>query len=170
MKKIMMMMAMLALPFAMQAQTQFHDVEANEAKGPVKTMTIDMNGMSQTIEFSQDGKMTKSNIMSDAVYDENGYLTSVKMSFQGQGSTVKNEWENGRLKSRTLNVMGNDVKTSFNYDENGVIKSESIDMGGQAMEIPYSDYKFDDRGNWISRKVSMMGQEMITTRTFTYYE
>ena len=29
MKKIMMMIAMLALPFAMQAQTKFHDVEAN---------------------------------------------------------------------------------------------------------------------------------------------
>jgi hypothetical protein len=42
-------------------------------------------------------------------------------------------------------------------------------MGGQLIEIPYSDYKFDDHGNWISRKTEMMGQEMTTTRTFTYY-
>ncbi len=166
----MMMMAMLALPFAMQAQTKYHDVEANEAKGPVKTMTIEANGVKQTVEFSQEGKMTNSNVMSDAVYDENGYLTSVKINIQGQGSTIKNEWENGRLKSRILNVMGNDVKTSFNYDEKGIVKSESIDMGGQAMDIPYSEYKFDDHGNWISRKISMMGQELITTRTFTYYD
>lgn len=169
MKKIMMMIAMLAIPFAMQAQTKFHDVEANEAKGAVKTMTMDMMGMSQSIEFSEAGKMVNSSLMSDAVYDENGYLTSVKMSFQGQSTTVKITWENGRMKSRSLNVMGNDVINTYNYDENGVVTSESINMGGQLFEIPYSDYKFDDHGNWISRKAKMMGQEMTTTRTFTYY-
>ena len=31
-----MMVAMLAVSFAMQAQTKFHDVELNEAKGAVK--------------------------------------------------------------------------------------------------------------------------------------
>ena len=168
MKKLMMMIALLAIPFAMQAQ-KFHDVEANEAKGSVKTMSMDMMGMSQTVEFSEDGKMLQSSIMSDAVYDENGYLTSVKMSMQGQSTTVKLAWENGRLKNRTLNVMGNDLKITYNYDENGVVTSESIDMGGQVMETPYTDYKFDDHGNWISRKATMMGQEMTTTRTFTYY-
>ena len=169
MKKIMMMIAMLAIPFAMQAQTKFHDVEANEAKGAVKTMTMDMMGMSQSIEFSEAGKMVNSSLMSDAVYDENGYLTSVKMSFQGQSTTVKITWENGRMKSRSLNVMGNDITNTYNYDENGVVTSESINMGGQLFEIPYSDYKFDEHGNWISRKSKMMGQEMTTTRTFTYY-
>ena len=169
MKKIMMMIAMLAIPFAMQAQTKFHDVEANEAKGSVKTMKMDIMGMSQSIEFSEDGKMVNSSLMSDAVYDENGYLISVKMSFQGQSTTVKITWENGRMKSRSLNVMGNDVTNTYNYDENGVVTSESINMGGQLIEIPYSDYKFDDHGNWISRKTEMMGQEMTTTRTFTYY-
>ena len=33
-----------------------------------------------------------------------------------------------------------------------------------------TDYKFDDHGNWISRKTSMMGQEVTVTRSFTYYE
>ena len=169
MKKIMMMIAMLALPFAMQAQTKFHDVEANEAKGPVKTMTMDMMGMSRTIEFTEDGKM-KSTEITDAVYDADGYIQSAKISVQGQSSTMKFIWENGCLKGQTMNVMGNDVKTTHNYDANGVVTSSSIDFGGQKMESPYSDYKFDDHGNWISRKTEMMGQEMITTRTFTYYE
>jgi antitoxin component YwqK of YwqJK toxin-antitoxin module len=168
MKKIMMMIAMLAMTAAMQAQTKFHDVEANEAKGPVKTMTMDMMGMSRTINFTEDGKMQSAE-MSDAVYDENGYIKSAKMSVQGQSATMKFEWENGRLKSQTINVMGQDIKTIHNYDENGLITSESIDMGGQMMESPYTDYKFDDHGNWISRKTSMMGQEMTTTRSFTYY-
>ena len=42
----MMMIAALAMTVAMQAQTKFHDVEANEAKGPVKTMTMEMMGNS----------------------------------------------------------------------------------------------------------------------------
>ena len=57
MKKVMMMIAALAMTVAMQAQTKFHDVEANEAKGPVKTMTMEMMGNSRVINFSEDGKM-----------------------------------------------------------------------------------------------------------------
>ena len=164
----MMMLALLAMPFAMQAQTKFHDVEANEAKGAVKSMTITMMGMARTINFTEDGKM-QSTDYSDAVYDENGYLQSIKMNMQGQETTIKMVWENGRLVGQNISVMGQDIKTIHNYDENGVITSETIDMGGQKMESPYSDYKFDDHGNWISRKSEMMGQEMVSTRTIEYY-
>ena len=165
----MMMIAMLALPFAMQAQTKFHDVEANGAKGPVKSISTSMMGMTRTIEFTEDGQM-KSSEISNVVYDENGYLQSATMSMQGQSTDVKYTWEDGRVKSQTINMMGQDIKTTSNYDENGVVVSETIDMGGQKIDSPYTDYKFDDRGNWISRKSSMMGQEMVTTRTITYYQ
>ncbi|SEE04206.1 hypothetical protein SAMN04487850_0308 [Prevotella aff. ruminicola Tc2-24] len=165
----MMMIAMLALPFAMQAQTKFHDVEANGAKGPVKSISTSMMGMTRTIEFTEDGQM-KSSEISNVVYDENGYLQSATMSMQGQSTDVKYTWEDGRVKSQTINMMGQDIKTTSNYDENGVVTSETIDMGGQKMESPYTDYEFDDHGNWISRKASMMGQEMVTTRTITYYQ
>ena len=40
MKKVMMMIALLAIPFAMQAQTKFHDLEVNDAKGPVAKVTF----------------------------------------------------------------------------------------------------------------------------------
>ena len=83
MKKIMMMIAALAMTVAMQAQSKFHDVEANEAKGAVKSITQDVMGMSTTINFSEDGKMSSTEF-SDAVYDSNGYLQSVKRSMQGQ--------------------------------------------------------------------------------------
>jgi hypothetical protein len=49
------------------------------------------------------------------------------------------------------------------------VKSNSVNFGGQAMEQPFTDYKFDEKGNWISRKTSMMGQEMTFTRTIEYY-
>ena len=164
----MMMIAMLALPFAMQAQTKYHDVEANGAKGPVKSISTSMMGMTRTVELTEDGQM-KSSEISNVVYDENGFLQSATVSMQGQSTDVKYTWEDGRVKSQTINMMGQEIKTISNYDENGVVTSETIDMGGQTMESPYTDYEFDDHGNWISRKASMMGQEMVTTRTITYY-
>ena len=164
-----MMIAALAMTVAMQAQTKFHDVEANEAKGPVKSMTMNMMGNDRTTNFSQDGKMQSAE-MTDAVYDADGYIQSAKISIQGQSATVKFSWENGRLKTQTVNAMGQEIKTTHNYDANGLITSDTIDMGGMNIESPYSDYQYDDHGNWISRKTTMMGQEMTVTRTFTYYE
>lgn len=166
MKKVLMTMAMLAVAFAMQAQTKFHDALANEAKGNVKSITVSMMGRENTVNFSEDGKMTN---LTDAKYDENGYLLSAKMDMMGQSTAVKFEWENGRVKSQSMEMMGNQVKTVYTYDENGVITKSTIDMGGQMMEMPYSDIKLDDQGNWISRKASMMGQEMTFTRTIVYY-
>ena len=169
MKKIMMMIAALTMTVAMQAQTKFHDVEANEAKGPVKSMTMNMMGNDRTTNFSQDGKMQSAE-MTDAVYDADGYIQSAKISIQGQSATVKFSWENGRLKTQTVNAMGQEIKTTHNYDANGLITSDTIDMGGMNIESPYSDYQYDDHGNWISRKTTMMGQEMTVIRSFTYYE
>lgn len=167
MKKIMMMIAMLAIPFAMQAQ-KFHDVEANEAKGPVKCITTSMMGQEIKTTFSEDGKMTSGNL-SDVVYDENGYMKSAQMDMRGQKTEVKFTWENGRIKTQTMSMMGQEIVQTYNYDENGIVKSNSVNFGGQAMEQPFSDYKFDEKGNWISRKTSMMGQEMNFTRTIEYY-
>ena len=42
-------------------------------------------------------------------------------------------------------------------------------MMGQEMVIEHSDYKYDDKGNWISRKTSVMGQSMEAPRTIVYY-
>ena len=144
MKKLTMIIAALAMTVAMQAQTVFHDVEANHAKGAVKSISTSVMGMPRTTNFTQDGKM-QSEGMSDAKYDENGYIQSAKMS-------------------------GQDIATSFVYDENGLVKTVKMNMMGQDVEIPVTDYKFDDKGNWISRKMSMMGQEMEEARTITYFE
>ena len=169
MKKVMMMIAALAMTVAMQAQSKFHDVEANEAKGPVKSMTMNMMGNARTTNFTQDGKMQSAE-MTDAVYDANGYLQSAKMNIQGQSVPMKFLWENGVLKGQVIEMMGQEIKTIYKYDDKGVVTSASTNFGGQEMESPYSDYQYDDHGNWISRKTEMMGQEMIVTRSFTYYE
>lgn len=170
MKKLFMMIALMAIPFAMQAQTKFHDVEANEATGPVKCIKMNMMGREQVINFTKEGKM-QSDSFKDAKYDANGYLQSAKRSMmQGQEIEFKYKWENGRVVSQSMNMMGNDMVIKYKYNDKGAVASQSMDMGGQEMETPYTDYKYDAKGNWISRKSSMMGQEMEQTRTIEYYE
>ena len=163
-----MMMALLAIPFVMQAQTKFHDVEANDATGSVKSIKSQMMGRDIVINFSKDGKMQRED-MSDAKYDANGYLLSAKMNMMGQSVTVTYKWENGRIKSQTMDMMGQSVTTTRTYNEKGAPASESMNFGGNEMTNPYTDYKYDDHGNWISRKGSMMGREMQQTRTIEYY-
>ena len=88
-----MMIALMAIPFAMQAQTKFHDVEANEATGAVKCIKSSMMGREQVINFTKEGKMQSDGI-SDAKYDENGYLQSAKReAMQGQQIEIKTELE-----------------------------------------------------------------------------
>lgn len=175
MKKVIMMIALLAIPFAIQAQTKFHDVELNEATGPVKSITqAGMMGRGeQVINFTQDGKMQAEGL-TGLVYDDNGYLQKAERSVETpQGNmkiTTTYKWENGKVKSQTMDFGQGAMTQVFKYDEKGVTTSMSMDMMGQKMETPYTNYKFDDRGNWISRKTSMMGQDMEQTRTIEYYE
>lgn len=169
MKKLAVMMAMLALPLTIQAQTKFHDVEANEAHGAVKCIKSNVMGRDQIVTFTEDGKMQQEGL-SDIVYDGDGYLKSASMEAMGQKGSIKYIWENGRVKSTTVNMMGQEIKSVYNYDEKGIVTSNSINFGGQQVESPFTDYKFDDHGNWISRKTSMMGQTVEQNRTIEYYE
>ena len=166
---------MMAIPFAMMAQTKFHDVELNEATGPVKSIT--QSGMmgrgDQVTTFTQDGKMQAEGLTGQ-VYDENGYLQKVSRSVDTpQGNmtiTTTYKWENGKVKSQSMDFGQGSMTQEFKYNEKGAPASMSMDMMGQQMETPYTDYKYDDRGNWISRKTEMMGREIVQTRTIEYYE
>lgn len=169
MKKIFVMMMMLAATVGMQAQTKFHDVEANDAKGAVKKMTVNVMGVDQAISFDQNGKMERQGT-TDITYDENGYIKSAKVEVQGQKMDVKYVWENGRVKSQSMEMMGQPMTITHIYNDKGENTSDSIVVAGQTMETPYTDYKYDEKGNWISRKGQMMGQEMEQVRSFEYYE
>ena len=169
MKKLFMMIAMLALPFAMQAQTTFHDVEANDATGKVKKIESSQMGRQQVITFSPEGKMQQEGL-SDAKYDANGYLQSAKMNARGMDIVVTYKWENGKIKSQSMDMGGQGFSMTFAYNDKGAVVSQTMDIGGQEMKMEYTDIKYDAKGNWISRKTSMMGQEMEQTRTIEYYE
>jgi len=169
MKKMMMMVAVLAVSLGLQAQTKFHDVELNEAKGAVKSIQSNRMGQDIVINFTQDGKMSQQG-MKDAKYDADGYLQSAKMEMMGNEIEITYKWENGHVVSQKMNIMGQDMEVKRTYNDDGTPKADIMDMGGQQMESPYTNYKFDDKGNWISRSGEMMGQTMEQTRTITYYE
>ena len=160
------MLAIVALPFAIQAQTKYHDVEANDAKGPVKSITSSMMGQTQTHLFTQDGKEEG---LKNAVYDENGYLQSAEMEAQGMSLKTTFKWKDGKIVTQITSAMGQDMPMNFEYNEKGELVKQSMSMMGQDMVIEHSDYKYDDKGNWISRKTSVMGNTMETPRTIEYY-
>ena len=182
MKKLFMMIALMAIPFAMKAQTKFHDVELNEATGPVKSITqAGMFGRGeQVINFTKDGKMQAEGL-SGLVYDDNGYLQKFEREVETPQGKIKSvttcKWENGKVKSQSMDSgMGGAITMTYTYNEKGVPASMSMDIMGQPMNTPYSDYKFDAKGNWISRKSSMKNPmsgediEQVQTRTIEYYE
>lgn len=151
------------------SQVKFHDVEANEATGPVKSITTSMMGQTRTLSFSMDGKMQGEDII-DTKYDANGYLQSVKRTMAQGQATITYKWENGKIVSQSMDTMGQQIVTKRTYNEKGAPASESIQMNGQDINTPFTNYKYDSHGNWISRKVSMMGEEMEQTRIIKYYE
>jgi hypothetical protein len=104
------------------------------------------------------------------VYDADGYMQSAKMTIMGNEVPIAYTWENGRVKSQSTNMMGQDVKITYVYNDKGAVSSQTIEGGPQSMTINYTDFQYDSHGNWISRKTSMMGQEMEQNRTITYYE
>lgn len=167
-KNVFMMLAvMLTVPFTMMAQTRFHDVEVNDAKGPVKSITTTMRGQTRTINFTRNGKQEG---LTNAVYDKDGYLQSAKVEAENMSATVKYKWENGRVQSQSMEIMGQTMTTTNTYDAKGNMTGMSMDIGGHPMTIPYTDYKYDARGNWISRKTTLMGEAMENPRTIEYYE
>ena len=168
MKKILVMIAMLAVSIGIQAQ-KFHDVEANDAKGAVKTLAINLMGTEQSIGFSEDGKM-ESKGTTDIIYDDNGYIKSAKVDIRGQKIDVAYVWENGRVKSQSMTMMGQPMTITHQYNDKGENIADTIDVAGQVMETAYSDFAYDDHGNWISRKTQIMGQEVVQTRSFEYYK
>ena len=108
--------------------------------------------------------------LSNVVYDDNGYVKSAEVEAQGMKMTLSYTWENGRVKSQSTSIMGQQMSTTNIYNEKGEIVKQVINMGGQEMNAEYSDYKYDDHGNWISRKASIMGQQIDAPRTIEYYK
>ena len=82
MNRILTTLALLAVVLCTQAQMKYHDMEVNEVKGPVKSITMKDWGRPVVTYISPEGKMSCEKLL-DAVYDENGYLQSIVSQLGG---------------------------------------------------------------------------------------
>ena len=146
--------------YGTKAQMRYHDVELYDAKGNVKSITTYLGELKpSTTEFTIDGKEKD---LTGAEYDSNGYRVSWK--------SRKYFWVNGR----TVKAITSDRNPPFIVNGKYNAKGELIEMSmgsvkPNAIQIQYSDYKYDARGNWISRKRSSLGVQSTETRTIEYY-
>ena len=165
-----MTFALLAVAGSGMAQKKYHDLEVNEVKGPVKSVTIKNWGKPIVTYISPEGKM-ECEKMSDAVYDENGYLQSIVTQIGGK-RTITNTtfiWENGRVKTQIATRKNKKVITNNVYDERGILVRQIIETDGVETIHDYYDIQLDDHGNWISRTTKVMGLEVRYPRTIEYY-
>ena len=169
-KKVLMTFALLAVVGSGMAQTKYHDLEVNEVKGPVKSVTMKNWGKPIVTYISPEGKM-ECEKMSDAVYDENGYLQSIVTQIGGK-RTITNTtfiWENGRVKTQIATRKNKKVITNNVYDDKGILVRQIIETDGHEVTYDYYDIQLDDHGNWTSRKTKVAGIEVIYPRTIQYY-
>lgn len=165
-----MMLALLVIPFAVQAQKRFHDVEIYDAKGPVSAISFNILFGDKT-KFSKNGKLMD---IKNAVYDANGYLQYYEYEKNRMLVKVTNEWKNGKLKKQITEWWGREGKTvhetaNYYYNKKGeIVKVETISNGVNAT-VEYSNYKYDSHGNWVRRTVSAMNAQMEQERIIEYY-
>jgi hypothetical protein len=166
--KTAILLLALCVTMGVSAQMRYHDVELNDAKGKVKSISTNSVVWGEpkliTIEFTVDGKQKG---VRDAEYDSNGYLIKSTNKNNENTVTTKYIWENGRQIEVVTATSINDITMSFKLKYNN--KGEQIELAMDTFKYQYSDYKYDATGNWISRKRSFLGQQDTETRTIVYY-
>ena len=136
-----------------------HVKECYREWGPVNTIWPDK----ETITFSNEGLLNPKN--GDYTYiftrNDNGQIIKSKET----DATFGYEWKDGRIsKKQLLDLEGETAwgggDERFFYDSNGLLSYILTDDGeGEGgmmrnMKTTYSDYEFDEIGNWIKRKAT----------------
>lgn len=189
---LLSMTLMLLAAGSLQAQ---NDLALFELKGPVAKVVPDIVDtgdlwMTYFLEFSPEGKLQKAQHFSvldpkngsyevkkdasgrivqlDAVEGEG--IRIVRYHYDGSGRVTGQDWSYDNIDFDEVFDMG---KTRITYDGNGnkvKVVIEHAD-GTPAETITYTDYQFDARGNWISRKMTwpLQYENHVETREITYF-
>lgn len=171
MNRILTTFALLVICLSSQAQMKYHDLEVNEVKGPVKSVTMKNWGKPIVTYISPEGKMSCEKL-SDAVYDENGYLQSIVSQIGGKKSITHTKfiWEDGKVKTQIATRKNKTVITTNTYDDRGILVHQTIETDGHLVEYDFYNIQLDDHGNWIARFTKVAGIEIKYPRTIEYYE
>jgi YD repeat-containing protein len=107
--------------------------------------------------------------------DERGNLISSKTVTKDFETVAKYEATYNEKNQPTMykNTFMKDYKasTSFTYNEDGFISSETHNFDGDKSVLTYEYLKTDDKGNWIKRKTLTENEDgfIIETREISYY-
>ena len=144
----------------------FKDYLTFDLKGNVKKVTYD----NKSREFDKNGKLMASE-NEKVLYDNEGRISEIKVEVNSLGGGSKYKYDSyGRVEFETiyLSVLGNtkEEKNHVFYNEKGqVVKIAYTNWLGEGVRT-YSDYIYDNHGNWISRKEN---GTTIEKRSIEYY-
>lgn len=159
------------------------DLTFHSLRGHVQTVVAD----GDTLRFSREGRWTNApgwsadekpwlspsyQRQSRWQHNADGYLVRKLEASQMDGEyAVDYAWSGGRLASER-SPYGT---TTYAYDEDGVPLSatyaytdaDGTPAGGE--EVRYSDYRYDDTGNWIERREHRGPKQQTVRRAIAYY-
>ncbi len=181
--KILTFLSLATIALAAYAQ-DYKYAAVYEAVGPVKEIKTD----SQFALIQKKVKIDKKGMggLPVMLYDDSGYPLGFEMNMMGKQIFQKFFWnDQNRLDSVAVRLaLLRDYKliSAKNVYSDGNVITQEIDIetkdGGIKYIRLFSDYIFDDKGNWISRKVRQTAitkdcdkteEEFNETRTLKYY-
>lgn len=143
------------------------DLSLYQLKGHVKECIIPGDDMGDFIyKFDENGNLISPKY-EKIERDKNGAI--IEYYNPETECTTRVKWEDGKVIGQTdlFGDIYNSSSTSYKYDnENNIAQSV---QEGIAFVINYSNYKFDEFGNWISRTQEANGASWEESRYITYY-
>jgi hypothetical protein len=174
MKKVKFLLAMTGMMLSLAVSAQkYHDAEGDQILGHAKSLTISTNGQSQTVTYTQDGKIQSPDISSPS-YNANGYMTSCNYTMMGYTGKMTFDYNvKNQVTKQVLSIEGGTISQEFTYNSNGTVKTETTTMSyqgvSQSMTVTYSYQDYDSHGSWIKRTGTLNGQSSEETRTILYW-
>lgn len=170
--RYILMLLMLTVTSGIQAQL-YHDNLLENVKGKVKYIVYSRNSKSEVVNFSQDGKIQRSDII-NPTYNKYGFMTRCQNLLYGTYCDKTYEYKNGKLVKECIKTGDGTAITEYIYNDDGTVRDEvhTITVNGLSKSFTLSaQYKdFDQQGNWTRRIISCNNKTFADSRIILYWE
>ena len=170
MKSILYIATVVLAGLTFTARAQYHDAEAFEAKGNVKTITVKtekpFRTFSTTYSFLATGELAATSYgePTDIRHDSNGRITEYR--YNGSEGYYRFEYDN---QGRLIRKYFPGGSSEYKYDQRGLVIQEIEDF----FSVSYFDYEylaFDDHDNWTKRTyINGADETVVETRMIIYW-
>ena len=151
----------------------FHDAENEQIVGHVKSVTYNRSNALETFTFDSEGRI-QSKYISNARYDKDGWMTSCTYKYMGHEVSMSLEYDpNHRLSSQKLSMDGGFIKELYIYADGLQVEKYILTVRynnqEQSITTIYSNYEYDNQGNWTSRACSVGEYNSYESRNIVYW-